>query len=400
MNTKQMGGILMITGNAIGGGMLALPLATAQAGFISSTLFLIICWAIMLAGGLLILEVNLWFPANSHLVSMARATLGLTGACITWLCYLSLLYALLAAYIAGGSDFLQGLLQKIHIQFSLKTMAILFVLGFGTIVYQGIHSVDNFNRALMAGKLLIYILLIFLIFPFLATKKLSQGHFHYLSSSLTVMITSFGFAAIIPSLRSYFHGNVQQLRKVIFFGSLIPLLCYILWDAAIIGIIPIEGHSGLVTIAHASQPTSELSNSLSDLLNKKIISALVWGFTSICLATSFLGVGLSLADFLRDGCGFNKTAKGKSLTALCTFIPPLTIVLFFPRTFMIALNYAGIFCASLLALLPALMAWSGRYRQQFIFPYRVAGGKILLSLVILAASIIIIHALITDVFSF
>lgn len=398
MNTKQIGGILMITGNAIGGGMLALPLATAQSGFINSTLFLIACWAIMLAGGLLILEVNLWFPANSHLVSMARATLGRTGEIVTWLCYLLLLYSLLAAYIAGGSDFLQGLFQKANLHFSLKSMAILFVLALGIIVYKGIRSVDTFNRALMGGKLLIYILLIVLIFPFLSSKQLHQGQFHYLPSSLTIMITSFGFAAIIPSLRSYFHSDVQQLRRVIIFGSLIPLICYILWNAAIMGIIPLGGDSGLVHIAQTKQPTSELTNTLSTLLGKNLITGLAWGFTSICLATSFLGVGLSLADFLKDGFALNKTEKGKSTATLLTFLPPLIIVLFFPGAFMTALNYAGIWCASLLALLPALMAWSGRYRQQNTFPYRVAGGKFLLSLVILAATIIIVHAIKVDVF--
>lgn len=398
MNAKQIGGILMITGNAIGGGMLALPLATAQSGFINSTLFLIACWALMLAGGLLILEVNLWFPANSHLVSMARATLGRTGELITWLCYLLLLYSLLAAYIAGGSDFLQGLFQKANLHFSLKTTAILFVFGFGIIVYKGIHSVDTFNRVLMGSKLLIYILLILLIFPFLSHAQLSQGQLHYIPKSLTIMITSFGFAAIIPSLRTYFHSDIHQLRKVIILGSLIPLICYILWNAAIMGIIPIDGSLGLAHIAGTKQPTSELTNRLSSLLNKKIITGLAWGFTSICLATSFLGVGLSLADFLKDGFRLNKTKQGNNITALLTFLPPLIIVLFFPGAFMSALNYAGIWCASLLALLPALMAWSGRYNQQLTFPYRVTGGKILLGLVIIAAASIIAHAFFVDIF--
>ncbi len=316
MNTKQIGGILMITGNAIGGGMLALPLATAQAGFINSTLFLIACWAIMLAGGLLILEVNLWFPPNSHLVSMARATLGRTGEIITWVCYLLLLYSLLSAYIAGGSDFLQGLLQKANQHFSLKSMAVLFVLVFGVIVYKGIHSVDTFNRLLMGGKLFIYILLILLIFPFLSSKQLTQGQLHYLPNSLTIMITSFGFAAIIPSLRSYFHSDSRQLRRVIILGSLIPLICYILWNAAIMGTIPIEGNLGLSQIAHAKQPTSELTNRISSLLNKRLITGLAWGFTSVCLATSFLGVGLSLSDFLMDGFGLNKTEKNKNFDRL------------------------------------------------------------------------------------
>jgi len=386
----------MITGNAMGGGMLALPLATAQAGFVISAVFLIASWAVMLAGGLLILEVNLWFPPNSHLVSMARATLGKTGEIITWLCYLLLLYSLLAAYIAGGSDFLQSLLQKANWHFSLKSTAVLFVAIFGAIIYKGIYSVDKFNRILMGGKLLIYVLLILLILPFLSSKQWLQGHLYYLPSGLTIMIISFGFAAIIPSLRSYFHSNIGQLRTIIIFGSLLPLICYLLWIAVIMGVIPIDGHFGLIQIAHAKQPTSQLINRVSSLLNNELITGLTWGFTSICLITSFLGVGLSLQDFLIDGLGLNKTEKNKNAAAILTFFPSLIVVLFFPAVFMTALNYAGIWCASLLALLPALMAWSGRYRQQLRFSYRVAGGKILLSLVVLAAAIVIVHAIIID----
>ncbi|MEN9450515.1 MAG: tryptophan/tyrosine permease [Pseudomonadota bacterium] len=395
MNIKQFGGILLITGNAIGGGMLALPLATAQAGFLNSSLFLIACWGIMLAGGLLILEVNLWFPPNSHLISMARATLGIPGEIIAWLCYLLLLYALLAAYIAGGSDFLQGILQKVNLHFSALVTAILFIVILGPIVYKGMHSVDLMNRILMGGKLLIFCLLILFLFPFISTKQLVQGNIHYLSNSLTIIITSFGFAAIIPSLRSYFHSNVKQLRQVIILGSLIPLICYIFWNGAIMGVIPINK---LVTIAQSSQSTSHLTNTLSHLLNKNSITLFAWIFTSICLATSFLGVGISLSDFLLDGLALKQTEKNKFIVYLLTFLPPLILVLFYPASFMLALNYAGIWCATLLALLPALMAWSGRYTQQIDAPYRVMGGKGLLSLLILSSSIIIAHAIIVDVF--
>lgn len=395
MNIKQLGGILLITGNAIGGGMLAVPLATAQAGFLNSSLFLIACWGIMLAGGLLILEVNLWFPPNSHLISMARATLGAPGEVIAWLCYLLLLYALLAAYIAGGSDFLQGILQKIDIQFSVFATATLFVLILGPIVYKGMHSVDLMNRILMGGKLLIFFLLILFLFPFISAKQLGQGNIHYLPNSLTILITSFGFAAIIPSLRSYFHSNVKQLRRVIILGSLIPLICYIFWNAAIMGVIPINK---LFTIAQSSQSTSYLTNTLSHLLNKKSITLFAWIFTSICLATSFLGVGISLSDFLMDGLSLTHTEKNKFIVYLLTFLPPLMIVLFYPASFMLALNYAGIWCAVLLALLPALMAWSGRYFQKIDGRYRVTGGKSLLSLLILSSSIIIAHAIVGDVF--
>jgi tyrosine-specific transport protein len=395
MNAKQWGGILLITGNAIGGGMLALPLATAQSGFINSALFLIVCWVTMLTGALLILEVNLWFPRHSHLISMARATLGVSGEIIAWLCYLFLLYSLLAAYIAGGSDFLQGLLRKTDIHLATGITATLFVLILGAVVYKGIHSVDLLNRILMGGKLFIFCLLVLFLLPFISIKQLGQGNLHHLSASLTIIITSFGFAAIIPSLRSYFHSNIKQLRQVIFFGSLIPLICYILWIGAIMGVIPIDK---LRAIAYSSGTTSHLTNTLSQLLNKNSISFLAWVFTSICLATSFLGIGISLSDFLIDGLRLMPNKKNKIIVQILSFFPPLIIVLFYPAVFMVALNYAGIWCASLLALLPALMAWSGRYRQQIVSPYRVIGGKSLLSLLIIVSSIIIVHAIIVDVF--
>lgn len=395
MNAKQWGGILLITGNAIGGGMLALPLATAQAGFINSALFLIVCWVTMLTGALLILEVNLWFPRHSHLISMARATLGIPGEIIAWLCYLFLLYSLLAAYIAGGSDFLQGLLQKTETHFATGITATLFVLILGAVVYKGMRSVDLLNRILMGGKLVIFCLLVLFLFPFISIKQLSQGDLHHLSASLTIIITSFGFAAIIPSLRNYFHSHIKKLRQVIFWGSLIPLICYILWIGAIMGVIPIDK---LRAIAYSSNTTSHLSNTLSQLLNKNSISFLAWVFTSICLATSFLGVGISLSDFLIDGLRLMPTKKNKIIVQLVSFFPPLMIVLFYPAAFMLALNYAGICCASLLALLPALMAWSGRYHQQIVSPYRVIGGKSLLGLLIIVSSIIIVHAIIVDIF--
>ena len=41
MNSKVLGGILLIVGTSIGGGMLALPLATAEGGFIGALVLLI-----------------------------------------------------------------------------------------------------------------------------------------------------------------------------------------------------------------------------------------------------------------------------------------------------------------------------------------------------------------------
>ncbi len=395
MNNKLIGGILLIIGTSIGGGMLALPIATAQLGFLCSLIFLVLCWAMMTAAALLILEVNLWHSVNSNLISMAKTTLGNFGQIIAWLSYLLLLYALLAAYIAGGSDFLQHLLLTFHLNLSTKISALLFAGILSLIVYKGLGSVDYVNRGLMLSKLLTFILLVICIFPFISIHYLFNLENTYQLSvilgSTTVIITSFGFAVIVPSLRSYFNSDLFLLRRVILIGSLIPLFCYILWELTIMGAIPVHGNSGLIFMYHSGHSTSDLMSALNHLLDNKLINFLAKIFTSICFATSFLGVALSLFDFFSDGLQIEKKGLKKLALYILTFFPPLFIANLYPHAFIMALSYAGVLCAILLVLLPAMMAWSGRYIKKCALGYQVAGGKpLLLSLMLIALFIIIL----------
>src|SRR5579862_2363513 len=118
MNSKLIGGILLVTGTTIGAGMLALPIATAQLGFWGSLVLLIVGWAIMVSSAFLFLEVNLWLPANTNFISMAGATLGKGGQIITWLVYLMLMYSILSAYMDGGGDLLHYVFTTGGIQIS------------------------------------------------------------------------------------------------------------------------------------------------------------------------------------------------------------------------------------------------------------------------------------------
>jgi tyrosine-specific transport protein len=391
---KLLGCILLIVGTSIGAGMLALPIATAQLGFVGSLILLVVCWFVMTAGAFLILEVNLWLPQNSNLISMAKSTLGPVGQIISWVTYLLLLYSLLCAYIAGGSDLLHHLLIGGSIPEWVST--IIFTIIFGTIVYLGIRTVDYINRGLMFFKLIAYILLIALLTPLVSSANLMAGDMKYITSStaITITITSFGYAAIVPSLRIYFAGDVKKLKKAIIFGSLIPLICYILWDFAIMGVVPLEGASGLKNLLHSDNSTSDLVRTLSHAAERPSISYFAKFFTSICVMTSFLGVALCLTDFLADGFQVEKKGVKGVFIHLLTFVPPLLIVLYYPRAFIQALAYAGIYCIILLILLPAWMAWRGRYHKHIAKGFKVYGGRTLLAFLLLFSVVVMIKTIV------
>ncbi|OGT57586.1 MAG: hypothetical protein A3F14_05660 [Gammaproteobacteria bacterium RIFCSPHIGHO2_12_FULL_43_28] len=380
MNSKLIGGILLVVGTTIGAGMLALPIATAQLGFWGSLVLLMSVWLVMVASAFLFLEVNLWLPADSNLVSMAGATLGKAGQSVVWVVYLILLYAILSAYLAGGGDILHYLLatQGIHLPLAAAYMLFTFLLGF--VVYLGIRAVDYVNRTLMFGKMGALCLLMLFMLPFVSNVNLESGTFGHLFSatSLSVTVASFGSIMIIPSLRTYFGEDVKSLRKAIFIGMLIPLLCYVIWVMVVLGVVPLEGANGLKGMMTSSTANSDLVIAITTLLRSKVAATLLKFFTSICMTTSFLSVSLCLSDFMSDGLKVKKIGLGKVLITAITFVPPICIVLFYPDAFIRALNYGGISCFFLMILLPALMAWRGRYHFKFGQAYRVRGGKFLL----------------------
>jgi tyrosine-specific transport protein len=73
--------------------------------------------------------------------------------------------------------------------------------------------------------------------------------------------------------------------------------------------------------------------------------------------------------------------------------PPVIIVMLKPGIFIAAIAYAGIYCIVLLAILPILMAWFGRYRKNLAVGYQVFGGKVLLAILLIAATLFLLQGI-------
>jgi tyrosine-specific transport protein len=384
---KLIGGIFLIVGTSLGAAMLALPVATASSGFWSSSLLLLFCWIIMTLGALALLEVSLSLPENNNMISMAGETLGRTAQIIAWIVYLVLFYALVSAYISGGADVIHALLQLLGISISLNTNALIFTIVLGYIVYCDVTSVDRVNRAIMSIKFFALLLLIFSVVPQVKWENLNGGESRHLFTVITVAITSFGYASIIPTLRTYFKGDTKRLKQAVLIGSLIPLVCYLAWDLVVIGAIP---SLLLAAIVHSPTPISNLSQAIVVQINMPLVTTLIRIFTSVCMFTSFLGVSLGLSDFLADGFRLPKEGINKIIVMALTFVPPLAMVLFKPDLFLRGLRYAGICCVILLVLLPAFMVWSGRYIKAAanMKPVLPGGKPVLLLMVVIGLGII------------
>lgn len=350
MTNRLLGGVLLVSGTAIGAGMLALPVITSYAGFFPSIVALTLCWLFMYITAVLILEVNLSCPGEPNMISMAGRTLGNAGKILCWVVYLLLLYSLTAAYMAGsGPLFLQAVSSFVALPEWVGPLPLLILFGF--FVYFGTSIVDQVNRWLMVGLMATYLLLTLFLPAHFNVKQLYTADFSSIWMAVPVLFTSYGFHIIIPSLTTYLNHDRKKLHLTILIGSLIPFAVYVLWELLILGVVPMEDLSeAFIVGASADEP-------LSWYLNSPWISTVAKAFSFFAIITSFLGVSLSLSDFLGDGLKLHRFTMGREIACFLTFIPPLFFVFTYPRGFMMALQYAGAFVAILLGIMPALMAW-------------------------------------------
>ncbi|MBM3193281.1 MAG: tyrosine transporter [Chlamydiae bacterium] len=373
-----LGGTLLVAGTTIGVGMLGLPVMTGFMGFFPSLLLLSICWLFMLFTGFLFIEINAAIGGEANLISMAEKTLGFFGKAVAWVVYLLLLYSLMAAYISGSAPLFMQIFPDIPIQLAKFALPLLF----GSFIYLGTKGVDWINRILMIGLVLAYILLIAFIPTHVNLDFLSHISWQPFAYAAPVVLTSFGYHIIIPSLATYLHHDKKTLYKVVILGSLIAFVINAIWQFLVLGSVPLDGVNGLKEAwIHSIPATTPLAN----IVSSPFVKIGAYAFSLFAIITSFLGVGLSLSDFLRDGLKIKKSLRGRAYAILLTFIPPLIFVFSYERGFLIALEYAGAFVAILLILLPAAMVWNLETKRF----YQTTKGRVLLSITIAFAIAIV-----------
>ncbi|GAB4221999.1 MAG: aromatic amino acid transport family protein [Francisella sp.] len=356
--TKQVGAIAIIAGTAIGAGMLGIPFAVAAVGFNYAVISLFLVWIIMYATALLIVEANISQPLGVDMDSIAYNTLGSLGKVFNLAFYFLLLYSLLTAYVFIGGQLFQ---TYILIWFNLDNTSLaklLFCLFFGFFIYKGIKVVFSVNKIFLSLKILAFIFFVIFIAPkvntaLLESKSLGIEYFWF---AIPILVTSFGFHIVIPSIRNYFDNDIV-FRRTVAIGSLLPLIVYLILVVVTLGTISLYGDNGFIALNKAGKTLAqgyEVLGHSSSLIFIRI-------FENVAVITSFLGVALALFSFNNDL--YNLNNRKKTLNIIITLLPPLIFAIYFVDSFITALGYASIFVSLLLIVQPALMVWVIRSRN-------------------------------------
>jgi tyrosine-specific transport protein len=377
---RLISAIFLVAGTCIGGGMLALPVATGISGFVPSTLMMTLCWLAMMTSALLLLEVNLWMKEGAHVITMASTILGPIGKLVAWCVYLFISYASIVAYTAaGGILVVNGVDTLLGFSLSREWGCLLFIVVFGAMIYLGNRVVGRVNSILFIAMIVAYFALIGTGVSEVKTQLLRHTHWSTSFLAIPLLLTTFSFQTMLPSLTPYLKRNVSALRWAVIGGTTITFLIYFIWQWVVLGIIPLSGPNSLIKALEVGEPITQF---LREHVQSKRVSIIAEYFAFFALITSFLGIALGLFDFLSDGLKIRNEGKGRVFLSLLIIIPTFIFATYFERVFLIALDTTGGFGDSILnGIIPVLMVWIGRYILQFPNEHRTPGGKPLLIVV-------------------
>lgn len=374
--------MFLVAGTCIGGGMLALPVATGLNGFLPSIAVMFICYLAMTSTALLLLEVSLWMEEGVHVNTMAVRLLGNPVRILAWILFLFISYASLIGYTAGAGMQIQSFFEQYAaVSISKEMGAFIFILIFGTIIYISHLLVGRINTILFVAMIFAYFGLVMMgideIKPELVMRKQWTGSW----LALPLLLTSFSFQTIVPSLTPYLQRNRQALRLAIIGGTSIAFFIYLIWQFVILGIVPLEGPNGLAESLIRGEPATQF---LREHVEGSFVAPFAEFFAFFAIATSFLGIALGLFDFLSDGLKIRQKGVGKIFLALLIMIPTFIVAIKYKRIFLIALDATGGYGDTILnGLIPILMVWIGRYHLGYKEKHCLPFGKPLLVLIFL-----------------
>ena len=321
--------------------MLGLPVITGQHGFIPFTILLIFSWLVMTTTALLFTEVLAPEEPTTNFVSLAETFSGKKLKLVTFFVYALLFLSLTFGYVKGGGIFISEILP-----IKIESGVLFFLMLFAPLMAFNYSIVGRFNSVFVVILFTSFFVLVFLGLQNVTFQKLTTASWKGSMRMVPLLVTSFGFHSILPSLNQYLNDR-KQLRVAIVLGTTTTLIIYILWNLLVLGIVPQE------ELERALWADQTAVTPLKKFLNAYTLEICSQLFCFSALITSFWGVGMGLVDFFLDTFSIKKGFSSKVVICLLTYVTAFFVAQTKSSIFYLSFEYgSGPACFYLLIFLP------------------------------------------------
>ena len=361
--------VATLVGMIIGAGILGIPYAVANAGFLTGLLDIILIGLAVLVLNLYVGEIMLRTKDDHQLTGYAEKYLGKFGKSLMIFSMIFGLYGALVAYTLKEGEFLAAIFAP-NIGGTPLIYSIIFFLVAAFLIYKGIKAIERSELVMVFFIVFIISLFIAVAFPFVDIKNLTAFSPQKLFLPYGVILFAFLGAAAIPEVGIELKENKTKIKKAIVWGSLIPLIVYVLFTFIVVGVVSPEKMTDDAIIG--------FGNALG---HKVLLFGLIFGM--LTMATSFIAVGLALKEMYN----FDFKCSNDLSTFLACFVPLVIsvalILIKVDHAFFKVIDITGIVSGGVAGILIILMVWKAKKLGERKPEYSVHSKKIFDILLIL-----------------
>lgn len=342
---------IIITGNMIGAGILALPINLGPAGLLPSVIGALLVWAAMTYCALIIArQPYLAENQNADLPTFFEMVLGKTGKYISVGANLIIFYGLLTAYLAG-------VISVITSWFDLTIPSWIILCGYFVVV-TGLASMgDTFlkkgNTYFILTMWTLFITMLIMVMPNMQKGDVTAHDWGFFVSGLPILVVAFNFHNVVPTVARFLDHDRKAVTTAIWLGSGLGMVMTVVWTVAVMASLPMESKDGIdiMTAFKLNQPATI---PLDKMIASPWFDKAALGFAIVAMSTAYIATAVALLSFIKD------LTSGRNVNKLLAwgfaFLPPLLVSIFFPNVFLEALDIVGgVGVGTLFGILPGML---------------------------------------------
>lgn len=345
-HVSPLQGVALIFGTNIGAGILSLPYAGRNGGFLALFLALVIAGTLTTISMLYVAEVSLRTKRPMQLSGLAEQYLGNWGR---WAVFVAIMVngtGALIAYAAGSGELLNNLVGIPPIAGTL----IFFVIG-SIIMYKGLEATGVSELLITTAMALIIFILCGWTFigPGISLSNVWVFNPYFIIPIMNLAVFAFMAQYVVPELaRGMEKQHSAQISKAIIAGMVVTGFMLSLVPFAALGLLG-QSVSEVVTLSWGEK----LGQSAYYMANV---------FALLAMFTSFMAIGYTTMRNVIDIAHWPQHGKQRAIAVLITVLIPLFISLAGFGGFVSALSYAGGLAGVIMSIVPVLLLNASRIR--------------------------------------
>lgn len=341
-------GIALIFGTNIGAGILSLPYAARNGGFLALAIALAIAGLLTTFSMMYIAEISQRTKEPLQLSGLAEKYLGQTGRWIIFAAIMVNSIGALIAYAAGSGSLLSNLTGLPPLAGSL-----LFFLAGSFIMYKGLHATGLVEGLITTGMAAIILALSLwtILGPGITFENLLVLHPFFIIPIMNLAVFTFMAQYVVPELvRGLGDTNPRAIPTALVGGMAATGFTLALVPFVALGLL--GGNVSEVVTLSWGEALGPVAYYLANI------------FALLAMFTSFVAIGYTAMRNILDIAHWNEKSRKRLIAVLLTVVPPLAISLAGLGGFVSALSYAGGFAGAAMSILPVLMLHAARKKGE------------------------------------